>query len=61
VNKKIVIIGASSGIGKALGYYYLNQGANVVLVGKKELDLKEVGRQFPKQAICVVADISNEI
>ena len=38
--KRIVITGASSGIGQALSYWYLNQGAIVFLVGKDENTLK---------------------
>jgi len=38
--KRIVITGASSGIGQALCYWYLNQGAIVFLVGKDENSLK---------------------
>ena len=32
--KRVLITGASSGIGMALAYYYLNQGARVALVGR---------------------------
>jgi len=38
--KRIVITGASSGIGQALCFWYLNQGAIVFLVGKDENALK---------------------
>ena len=34
LNKKIIITGASSGIGSAVATYFLNSGAIVVLVGK---------------------------
>ena len=36
LGKRIVITGASSGLGTALCFWYLNQGANVILVGKDE-------------------------
>ena len=31
--KKILLTGASSGIGRGLAYWYLNKGAKVALVG----------------------------
>ena len=40
MHKRIVITGASSGIGQALSFWYLNQGAYVILVGKDEKALK---------------------
>lgn len=40
MHKRIVVTGASSGIGQALAYWYLNQGAYVILVGKDEKSLK---------------------
>jgi short-subunit dehydrogenase len=40
LNKRVVITGASSGIGQALAYWYLNNGAIVILVAKDEEALK---------------------
>ena len=40
LNKKILITGASSGIGKSVATYFLNSGAKVVLVGKDTESLK---------------------
>ena len=42
LGKRAVITGASSGIGNALAYWYLNAGAYVVLVGKDEEILKNM-------------------
>lgn len=36
LNKRVVITGASSGIGRALAYWYLNSGSRVVLVSKSD-------------------------
>ena len=47
VDKRIVITGASSGIGNALSFWYLNQGAHVVLVGRDEETLKNIAQQYP--------------
>jgi len=60
VNKRIVVIGASSGVGEALSYWYLNHGAMVVMVGKDEEKLKVIGKQYPHQATCVVANITDD-
>jgi len=40
MNKRIVVTGASSGIGQAISFWYLNQGGCVVLVGQDENTLK---------------------
>jgi NADP-dependent 3-hydroxy acid dehydrogenase YdfG len=42
LNKRVVITGASSGLGQALSFWYLNQGATVILVGKDEVTLKQM-------------------
>jgi NADPH:quinone reductase-like Zn-dependent oxidoreductase len=39
LKKSVLITGASSGIGRALAYWYLNHGAKVALVGR---DIKEM-------------------
>lgn len=36
LNKRVVITGASSGIGRALAYWYLNSGSKVALVSKSD-------------------------
>lgn len=60
MNKRIVVTGASSGIGQALTYWYLNQGANVILVGKDEVTLKDIASQYPNQATVVVTNITDD-
>ena len=47
IGKRVVITGASSGVGNALSYWYLNHGAHVVLVGNDEDLLKKVAQQYP--------------
>ena len=46
-DKKVLITGASSGLGMALAYYYLNNGAQVALVGRDVETLTNIGKQFP--------------
>ena len=51
-----MVTGASSGLGQALSYWYLNQGAIVILVGKDEENLKLMAKKYPIQATVVVID-----
>ena len=53
LNKVVVITGASSGIGRSLAYWYLNNGARVALVGRVIEDLDIIGRSFPAQALVI--------
>lgn len=46
-DKKVLITGASSGLGMALAFYYLNNGAQVALVGRDIETLSAIGEQFP--------------
>ena len=48
LNKKILITGASSGIGKSVATHFLNSRAKVVLVGKDTESLKTLSKNFPK-------------
>jgi meso-butanediol dehydrogenase/(S,S)-butanediol dehydrogenase/diacetyl reductase len=61
LNKVIVISGASSGIGRSLTFWYLNQGAKVVLIGRSIDTMDEIARQYPSQAMVVQADLSDDI
>ena len=60
MNKRIVITGASSGIGQALTYWYLNQGAQVILVGKDENGMKTIAAQYPSQATIIVTNVTDD-
>ena len=60
LNKRVVITGASSGIGQGLAFWYLNNGATVILVGKDEATLKQMAQQYPTQATVVVTNITDD-
>ena len=45
--KSVVITGASSGIGRTLAYWYLNNGAKVALVARDIDELDNIGKNFP--------------
>ena len=58
LNKTVLITGATSGIGKACALFYLNEGAKVIMSGRDEKTLKDIGEKFPEQAITVKMDLS---
>jgi NAD(P)-dependent dehydrogenase (short-subunit alcohol dehydrogenase family) len=58
MNKKILITGASSGIGRATAELFLSRGATVTLVSRREAALKEVASS--NRAFVIAADLSDE-
>ena len=60
--KKILVVGASRGIGEAIAYAYAKEGANIVITGRnmrKLLDAKEeLERLYGVKVLPVQADIS---
>lgn len=60
-DKVVIVTGARSGIGKATAERFLDEGANVALVGRTKSKLEDVARPYPADRLLVVeADISNE-
>ena len=49
--KRILITGASSGIGRACAFWFLNQGARVALVGRDKSALDSIGENFPNKLL----------
>lgn len=45
--KRVLITGASSGVGRATAFKFLNSGAKVAMVGRDIQALNEIGQQFP--------------
>ncbi|MBV2188990.1 SDR family NAD(P)-dependent oxidoreductase [Providencia rettgeri] len=59
-NKKILITGASSGIGRAIAEYFSSQGAQLVITGRNELRLNETFQQLMGEGHHqIIADITN--
>ena len=58
--KRVLITGATSGIGKACSIWLLNQGARVAMIGREMSDLHKIGQDFPCQAICIQCDLAND-
>lgn len=60
---KIIIIGATTGIGKALAELYISQGNEVILTGRRLKLLEEIQEAYPTQQIHIsqmdVVDITD--
>jgi len=62
-NKIAVITGAGKGIGKAIAWLYLKEGAKVVLVSRTKADLDQIENEWKKyspQITSVACDVSKE-
>lgn len=60
-DKRVIVTGASSGIGRATAELLLSEGATVALVGRRESALAEVIANTPRPAAFVVtADLSDQ-
>jgi NAD(P)-dependent dehydrogenase (short-subunit alcohol dehydrogenase family) len=62
VRKNVMVTGASSGIGRATAERFLNQGASVALVGRRESELRTVAsfNASSGKSFIIVADLSDE-
>ena len=56
--KKVIIIGASSGIGKELALLYLKAGHSVGITGRRKVLLEEIHQQYPSQTCIEVFDVT---
>jgi NAD(P)-dependent dehydrogenase (short-subunit alcohol dehydrogenase family) len=61
LNKRILITGASSGIGYACAIYFLNCGAKVILCGRDLETLIKIGEKYPNQVIVVNIDLTHDL
>ncbi|MEA5458551.1 SDR family oxidoreductase [Arcicella sp. LKC2W] len=62
-DKVVIITGASSGIGKALAFSFGNEGAKIVITGRKKAPLMEVSQELTTLGIdnlAIVSDVSIE-
>ena len=60
VSKKVIVTGASSGIGRATAERFLSEGASVALVGRRESALQEIASRTVGNAFIIAADLSDE-
>jgi len=56
----VVVTGASSGIGRSLAYWYLNNGAKVALIGRDIKELDKIAHLFPSQSLAVQAELTDD-
>ena len=62
LNKKIIVTGASSGIGLATAFYFLNCGAQVILAGQDIKTMKKICEQYKfSNATIMELHLSNDI
>jgi NAD(P)-dependent dehydrogenase (short-subunit alcohol dehydrogenase family) len=58
--KRVIVTGASSGIGRAAARRFLSEGARVAIVGRRMNALDEVAASDNKNRYTVVADLSDD-
>lgn len=60
-DRNIVITGGSSGIGKAIAIACANRGADVIIIGRNEIELKSVKDIIGSQCQYIVLDLNSKI
>lgn len=60
MNKRIIIVGATSGIGMAVAQLFIEAGWKVGIAGRREDKLREVAAINPSQVVSRVIDICQE-
>ncbi len=58
MSKKIIIVGASSGIGRRMAELYAEQGCLVGITGRRNELLEETAQQFPGKIITACFDVT---
>ena len=60
IHKVVLVTGASSGIGRSLAFWYLNNGAKVCMTGRDFEAMDKVAKQFPAQSLAVQCDLTDD-
>jgi NAD(P)-dependent dehydrogenase (short-subunit alcohol dehydrogenase family) len=58
--KRVVLTGASRGLGRLLAHAFSRGGARVALVARTETDLKAVAAELPGPALVLAGDVTDE-
>lgn len=61
MSQRIVISGASSGLGLALARHYLERGAIVAAFARRGELLQELAAEFPDQVLCYALDVRDAV
>jgi len=62
LNKKIIVTGASSGIGLSVSLYFLNCGAQVIMAGQDKITMKKICEYYHfSNATIIELNFSNDI
>lgn len=59
-DQRFIVCGASSGFGRAIAEFLLNEGAEVIAVARRENKLKELKEEYPEQVDIVAGDLTEE-
>mgnify|MGYP002622681212 CR=1 FL=1 len=59
MDKRVVIVGASSGIGREVALLFLKAGWRVGVAARREENLKSLADQFPGQVVCRRIDVTD--
>ena len=60
MDKKVIIIGATSGIGREVALIYIAQGWKVGVAGRREAELEALRSAYPEQVSAQVLDVTKE-
>ena len=60
MNKKVIIIGATSGIGREVALVYIAQGWSVGAAGRREAELESLRAMAPEQVFTQVLDVTKD-
>ena len=60
MNKKVIIIGATSGIGREVALVYIAQGWMVGVAGRREAELESLRTMAPEQVFTQIIDVTKD-
>jgi NADPH:quinone reductase-like Zn-dependent oxidoreductase len=59
LSERVLVLGATSGIGRAIALQYAERGARVCVVGRRQIKLVEVMSECGDKCLAVGGDFSN--
>ena len=60
MDKKVIIIGATSGIGREVALIYIAQGWKVGVAGRRKAELESLRAEYPEQVYAQTLDVTQE-